>query len=144
VTRTFAPMPISTEGEPFPTQLRTIFVTIPGRPPTPNARPGNWQENRRGLKHWRDIAATAADAALGDREWAPLERARLTVTFVLPDRRARDLDNLVASSKVLTDGLVRAGVLAGDSIDHIPTVTYGWRLEPGIVATEYLIEEETR
>jgi Holliday junction resolvase RusA-like endonuclease len=153
MTRTFAPMPISTEGMTLDEALaanpsqpagRSLTITIPGRPPTPNVSTRQvWQARAKSIKHWRDVAATAADAALEDREWAPLERARLTVTFVLPDRRARDLDNLVASSKVLTDGLVRAGVLAGDSINHIPTVTYGWRLEPGNVATEYLIEEET-
>ena len=125
---------------------RTVTIVIPGRPPTPNVavRFGNWQQRNRTVGQWRDAAIAAADAALEPVAdgWKPIARASLRVTFVLPDRRARDMDNLVASSKCLTDGLVRAGVLAGDSIHHIVRAEYGWRYEPGVSATEYTIEED--
>lgn len=121
---------------------RSITITIPGRPPTPNVNTRLvWQARAKHIKHWRDVAATAADAALEGQEWAPLERARLTVTFILPDHRDRDLDNLIASSKVLTDGLVRAGVLAGDSIRHIAEAAYGWEYRKGQSATVYRLED---
>lgn len=121
---------------------RSVTITIPGRPPTPNVSTRLvWQARAKHVKHWRDVAATAADAALDGREWSPLERATLDVTFILPDHRDRDLDNLVASSKVLTDGLVRAGVLAGDSIRHITAASYGWEYRKGETATVYVVRE---
>ena len=46
----------------------------------------------------------------------PLECAvHASVTFVLPDKRRRDLDNLVALVKPLLDGAVDAGIMVDDS-----------------------------
>jgi Holliday junction resolvase RusA-like endonuclease len=118
---------------------RSILITIPGRPPTPNAR-RNWRVTARDNARWKEAAVEAADGVVPD-DWTPLERASVRVTFIVPDRRPRDLDNLVASSKPLTDGVVLAGVLAGDSINHIVRAEYATRYEPGVTATEYLIEE---
>ena len=52
----------------------------------------------------------------------PLERATVTVTFVVPDLRRRDKDNLIAASKAWRDGLVKAGVIADDSWGFIREV----------------------
>ena len=41
------------------------------------------------------------------------------VTFVVPDKRRRDLDNLSASMKAAWDGIVDAGVLVDDSSEHL-------------------------
>lgn len=120
---------------------RTLTITIPGRPPTPNAR-RDWHVTAKDNKRWKDAAAGAADAVLdGWGDWTPITAALVTVTFVVPDRRHRDLDNLVASAKPLTDGLVASGVLADDSLRVIRGVIYRWRMEPGVSATEYHIEE---
>lgn len=45
-----------------------------------------------------------------------------TVTFHMPNRRRRDLDNLLAAMKPAWDGLVDAGVLADDNADQL-TIT---------------------
>ena len=42
-----------------------------------------------------------------------------TVTFWMPDRRRRDLDNLLAAMKPAWDGLVDAGLLADDNADQL-------------------------
>lgn len=49
--------------------------------------------------------------------------ARYAVVFIVSTMAERDWDNLVASSKPLTDGLVRAGVIAGDSTRFIDSDT---------------------
>jgi len=41
------------------------------------------------------------------------------ITFFPPDRRERDPDNLIASLKPAIDGLVDAGLLAGDSTGQL-------------------------
>lgn len=125
---------------------RSIVIRCEGRPPTPNARFGNYHAEASELKRWKvaaEVDATNAINAIGGRRaWgAPIELADVFVTFVIPNRAERDLDNLVASSKPLTDGIVSAGVLAGDSLRHLRRVTYDHRLEKGLQATIYEIRE---
>lgn len=122
--------------------LRSVTITIPGRPPTPNAR-RHWRAIAKDNEAWKADAqriAASTLAALPDG-WVPLGAAELEIVFVVPDRRARDLDNLIASTKPLTDGLVAAGVLTDDSIAVLGTIRYGWRHEPRVDATEYLVRE---
>jgi Holliday junction resolvase RusA-like endonuclease len=57
----------------------------------------------------------------------------------VPDRRRRDLDNLIASTKPLTDGIVASGLLADDSGDVIRSVSYSVRYEKGVSETIYRI-----
>ena len=45
-----------------------------------------------------------------------------TVTFYMPNRRRRDLDNLLAATKPAWDGIVDAGLLADDNADQL-TIT---------------------
>lgn len=79
------------------------------------------------VREYREVCAWTAVAcedenrrqrALGTREGAyrkPLTPpVSAVVTFVVPDRRKRDLDNLLAMLKPAWDGLVDAGVLSGD------------------------------
>ena len=40
---------------------------------------------------------------------------RLTLRYVFSDARARDADNFAVIAKSVVDGLVKAGVLAGDN-----------------------------
>lgn len=59
---------------------------------------------------------------------------RAAVTFVVPDRRRRDVDNCLASLKPGFDGLVDAGVLEGDDAARLTIVPGedGWiRVEKG-------------
>lgn len=127
-------------------ELREVVVTIPGRPPTPNDR-SSWQANMHLLAKWRELAYATAidrlqilgwDLELVDHPWRGKSRkpkgwqderlravhpmlyaARVAIEVIVPTRAERDWDNLVASTKPLTDGLVDAGVLAGDSTRFI-------------------------
>ena len=56
----------------------------------------------------------------------PLEQATVTVTFVVPTRGRRDLDNLIAAAKPYQDGLVKAGVIVDDNSGVIKT---NWSIE---------------
>jgi Holliday junction resolvase RusA-like endonuclease len=51
--------------------------------------------------------------------WRDLDGAKVGVTFVLPNHRRRDLDNLIASMKSGIDALVRCGILKDDSAGHV-------------------------
>ena len=125
-----------------------LTVVIPGRPPNPNDynRSGSgaqhWAQQRAVAKRWRTAAARLGQAAKPPG-WVALGRARLVVTFVVATRARRDLDNLVSSTKPLTDGLVDAGLLVDDSTNVLTEVVYRWRYQKGVNATEYVIEGDT-
>jgi len=55
---------------------------------------------------------------------------KAVVTFVVPDRRPRDLDNLLASLKAAWDGLTDAGVLEGDDAARFAVERSEIRYEP--------------
>ena len=46
-------------------------------------------------------------------------RARLNLTFVFPQRRQRDKDNLVARFKPGLDGIVASGLVVDDDAEHL-------------------------
>lgn len=117
-----------------------LDVVIPGRPPTPNARPGNREQERRERREWRDTAILAAKAAMGQYgRWTPAERVRLEVVIVVPDLRKRDFDNGVASLKPLTDGIVTAGVMVDDSTEVIEGFTVEYVYERGASEVRYRV-----
>jgi len=127
--------------------VRELTIEIPGRPPTPNSR-RHWRAIAKDNEAWGERAVVACMDAISERpfgEWTGLEvirpriegkRGKVTplltragnpilyaveyvMVFVVPTNTERDWDNAVASGKPLTDGLVRAGVLAGDSTKYI-------------------------
>lgn len=123
------------ENDPKPPRIhRSIQIWIPPivkprgkvvpRPPGPNesnralTRQRAWRERR----EWRKHAKESADAALrrwSERHaerWDPLKRALVAVTFTVPTKGRRDMDNLLATLKPLLDGMVDAGVVVDDSI----------------------------
>ncbi|WP_067753065.1 RusA family crossover junction endodeoxyribonuclease [Orrella dioscoreae] len=74
--------------------------------------------NRKNGRHWtathgkmaaaRDMAALAARQALGRNAIPSQGRMKVTLTFVAPDRRRRDIDNLLACMKSQMDGIAIA------------------------------------
>ena len=155
--------------------VRALVVEIPGRPPTPNNRPQNWQAAAGIADRWKDLAQHQAGLAMqkvneseptwdltktregkpvGGRRKHPLPElwqasnpmlyaVRYEMAFIVADRQDRDWDNAVASSKPLTDGLVAAGLLAGDSTRYINSagrvVAFVYRR--GVNAVRITIEE---
>lgn len=84
-----------------------IVVSLPWPPKelSPNARL-HWAQRRGYVKksrEWARLACLSAGAChLG---W---QRARVSITFRAPDRRARDIDNMLASAKSSLDGVADA------------------------------------
>lgn len=67
----------------------------------------------------------STSAALGksgdlSRLTRPCGRVAVTLHYQQPDRRRRDEDNLVATSKPCCDGLVDAGLVSDDTQDIMP------------------------
>jgi len=50
-------------------------------------------------------------------------RARLNLTFVFPQRRRRDEDNLIAGFKLGLDGIVASGLVVDDDAAHLEIVS---------------------
>lgn len=132
------------EPDPF----RAIEVTIEGRPPTPNYRPGNWQVDRRLRDQWKHVAKMAALDAVnrwprrhGGVPWRSLNRCMLDVRFIVPTKAARDWDNLIATIKPLLDGIVAAGVIDDDSDRCIEAVHFVIEHEPKRQATTFSFHE---
>lgn len=91
-------------------RLLTITLPWPPRALSPNARHAHWGSLARAKKLYRSACARLAREQGAARLQA--EHLAVHLRFVPPDRRARDLDNLVASVKAGLDGL--ADVLGVD------------------------------
>ena len=52
-------------------------------------------------------------------KWKDLKRAHISVTFILPNKRRRDMDNLIAANKAGIDALVGCGILRDDDLYHV-------------------------
>lgn len=98
-------------------------LRLPPRELSPNAR-HHWGRLVKPRREWKEAGWLAGQAMrrvgvfhqTGFEAWRP---ALLTYRFFVPDRRKRDLDNLVAAMKPFTDGLVASGLLADDSAEHL-------------------------
>lgn len=92
--------------------MKSITILMPWplmRELSPNWR-GHWSGKARAKKRLR--AAWAASALEQGVRRIVADRLTVRLTFVPPDKRARDLDNLLASCKAGLDGL--ADVLGVD------------------------------
>lgn len=125
--------------------MRTITVTIQGRPPTPNAR-RHWRTIAKDNAEWKDRGWLAAMNAF-ERDFAawpvhtviidvgtkarprheprlvasvPMQYARVDVAIVVPTMVRHDWDNGVASLKPCFDAMVAAGIVADDDVAHVP------------------------
>lgn len=123
------------------TTVRSITVVVPGRPENPNRIRGHWSK-RHGINvKWKTAAAWHAAMVLPGG-WKPMRRARMSVVHVVPDRRARDLDNLVAAIKASLDGIVLAGVIADDSDRVLTGADHRIEYVKGVAETRYTFTEE--
>ena len=101
-----------------------IELPLPPKELSPNARV-HYQVRARATREAKDeviIALAQQPPALRFLRPRPYERATVTVTFIVPDRRNRDKGNLIGSAKPYLDGLVDAGVIADDNWKAIEEV----------------------
>jgi len=96
-----------------------LSISLPYLPPkefSPNSRVHWAQRYRAGQKVKDDVMALVLEQGWqGDA----LEKANVKITWTFPDKRRRDLDNLLSATKPCLDSLVLAGVIQDDSMTHI-------------------------
>jgi crossover junction endodeoxyribonuclease RusA len=102
--------------------VNKIRVKIPALPPkeaSPNWR-GHWAPKMRAVREFREMAMYCGiNACLGS---GPPEfyKAVVSITLVIRDARYyRDPDDALASLKPAIDGCVDAGIIRGDSQEHL-------------------------
>lgn len=84
---------------------QTVILPWPSKSLSPNARV-HWAVAAKSKKAHRNAAYMLAKKA--GIKLAPDARPLVSLTFVPPDRRPRDRDNMLASCKSLLDGLADA------------------------------------
>lgn len=120
-----------------PSVVLTVELPWPDAKLNPNRSKGT---------HWGMAAAIRKDAKMnayaltlqammGDRLWACPSAPSLTITFVQPDRRARDRDNLLAALKPALDGVAAALRIDDSQFDPI-TIRREYGAKPGCVRVE--------
>jgi crossover junction endodeoxyribonuclease RusA len=106
--------------------------------------PADLNPNRKNGRHWG--ATHATKTTYRDTCWAlalkassgffpPAGDIPLRLTFVQPDRRRRDRDNLLASAKAALDGLA-AALKVDDSRFEPVTVSRTFGAKPGALLVE--------
>lgn len=84
------------------------------------------------MKVAREEVGWLAKAQWGDQE--PMLKARVSYEFLIKDRRKHDIDNLASEMKPALDGIIDAGVVLTDDIEH---------LEFGLIRAVYDTRDET-
>ncbi len=110
-----------------------VILPLPPRMLRPNARPSCWQARARAVKQYRRDAYYAARKANGHAR-PLLEQATVHAFYYHRDKRGiLDPDNALATLKAAIDGLVDAGLLAGDrEVTYLPVVQLVDRKEPRV------------
>jgi crossover junction endodeoxyribonuclease RusA len=85
--------------------MNSVTFPWPSKDLSPNSR-GHWSKKAKAAKAYRlDCFYLAKEAGVTAPAEGPIH---LHIEFVPPDRRGRDLDNMLASAKQLLDGLAEA------------------------------------
>lgn len=98
---------------PFPPTLNNLFRNVPMRGRVPTKKYEQWQKLAMG-----ELMVQKARPVFGP--------VRVSMSFVRPDKRKRDLDNLM---KAPLDILVKAGVIQDDSL--ITEIAIRWSAPGG-------------
>ncbi len=109
------------------------MISLPWPPAmlSPNKRP-HWAQRASLTKRYRSACYTVARYQGLKR--ANTESVKMTMRFCPPDRRRRDMDNLIASTKALRDGLMDA--LGVDDSRFVVTYEMGEPVKGGAVQVE--------
>lgn len=111
--------------------MLTFTIPWPNRLLSPNV-PGHWAAKARAKKAYRTACKRVVDAVDGLMPPMPPDGAvRVSMRFCPPDKRARDLDNLLASMKSGLDGV--ADALGVDDSVFRPAVDWGPVRPGGVV-----------
>ena len=105
--------------------LRLVSPDLPPRELSPNARLNRFRQNRVKRRVQDDIIALMLEQGWPMR---PMPQADIHVSFGLPDKRVRDMDNLISSCKAMLDAL-KTRVIEDDRLTQID-VHYSWFSSP--------------
>jgi len=107
--------------------MRIEVSQLPPLSSSPNWR-GHWTERYKAAKIYQNAVFYECVNALNKLQrvywqpgFPPFQKPRLDLTFVFPQYRKRDEDNLRARFKPGLDAIVQAGLLEGDSIEDLVT-----------------------
>jgi len=107
---------------PTGNKMRVEVAQLPPVEYSPNWR-GHWTDRHKAGKVYHDAAYYCCVDARnrGYREGMsfPFTKARLDLTFVFPEYRRRDWDNLLSQFKPGLDAIVDAGLLLDDDAKHL-------------------------
>lgn len=106
-----------------------VALPWPDRRLSPNARV-HWSRRAKAVKLARQEALALAFEA-GARRLRITGQPRIAMTFCPPDRRRRDMDNLIASMKAANDGI--ADALNVDDSRFVSTYSMGAPVKGGAV-----------
>lgn len=111
----------------------SVTLPFPDRRLNPNNSKGkHWASTAALRKAARVGAAYLTRAACDGQQFEPGQELELVITFIQPDRRARDRDNLLAACKPMLDGVADAlGV--NDSQFEPMTIRREYGKTPGAV-----------
>ena len=126
---------------------RTLELRFEAPPPelSPNVKKHHMVKARAVRQYRWECNLDARNQAFGDWKGpvSPLTSpVKATVTFVVPDKRRRDTDNLMAALKPLWDGLRDARVLVDDSHEHLRHGEPSVRVEKGQRYVLVTLEEQ--
>lgn len=100
-------------------------IEVPFLPPveySPNWR-GFWLEKHKAGKVYQDAVfyccVDARNKGYDKGLSFPFAKAKLKLTFVFPEHRLRDQDNLLARFKPGLDGIVDSGLIPDDDAEHL-------------------------
>jgi hypothetical protein len=100
-----------------------MIITLDCHPPkecSPNARV-HWSARAKAAHSFRSLARLEAEIQTPN-DWNAPDRAFVKLTIICAEDRIRDADNWLCRFKPGMDGLVDAGVLTADDVNHL-TVT---------------------
>ena len=101
--------------------IRIEVTQLPPVSSSPNWR-GHWAERYQAAMAYRDAVyyscVDARNRAIASGTLA-FVRAKLSLTFVFPERRRRDRDNLLSRFKPGLDGIVASGLVVDDDAEHL-------------------------
>lgn len=118
--------------------MLTITLPLPHQHLSPNARVHHMALSRHKKKARSDakIAAVAAMAELGWKDYPRWDSATVQCTFYFASNRGRDKDNAAASMKAAMDGIADAGVVSNDkAFTPLPPVLEIDKDDPRVVVT---------
>lgn len=101
--------------------MRIEITQLPPREWSLNWR-GNWRERSKAARAYREAVfyscVDARNRAIASGKLAFI-RAKLSLTFVFPEHRRRDRDNLLSRFKPGLDSIVASGLLVDDDAEHL-------------------------